>query len=608
MDSLTVGVSTLDIAIIIASLAMVLGVGLYYFKFAQKSSENYFLGGRGLPGWANGVSYAAACMNSDVPPAYCGMMAATGLYLSWWYLSRFGLAFFICGILFGPFWRRLRLFTAPEYYSLRYGGSIASVVRVWTACRSAFIGAVAWTGAGILGIHKIAGQLFHWKLSTTILIVIPFVFFYVYISGYKGVVSTDIIQSVIMIAANIMLAVAVLDYFGGPVALGQKLAATFGPGVIGNIPPLGDERLGLVAVLAWMLGTSIGAGGDISPAGGPAEGQRILSCKSEKDAAWMYFTTEITLFILLILLTLPALGGILLWPDLHTLAYTPGHDPELIYGRMLGQFLGPGLLGFVLAGLIASVMSTVSANLNASGQVVASDVYRFIFNKKAAERQLIKVGRLVMAVICVLAIIVAVRANSIVGVAVFMLGLSSAELSANWAQWWWWRFNRYGRLAATLGGPLIFLGAQVFWTKVRKVDSTFTVGYLSALTGIALTTALWIAVTLATKPDDMEILKAFYRKARPLGLWGPVRQACGPDIFPELRRPLLKGFLLAALGFGAVVALILGIGDLYVGKFGLGAALVGGFVVLGALFLRAFNRYFAVISTQACGQAGESPR
>ncbi|OGD21361.1 MAG: hypothetical protein A2W03_04760 [Candidatus Aminicenantes bacterium RBG_16_63_16] len=606
MDTLTVGVGTLDIFIIVASLAVVLGVGFYYYKFAQKSSENYFLGGRGLPGWANGVSYAAACMNSDVPPAYCGMMAATGLYLSWWYLSRFGLAFFICGILFGPFWRRLRLFTAPEYYSLRYGGGIASVVRVWTACRSAFIGAVAWTGAGILGIHKIAGQLFHWKLSTTILIVIPFVFFYVYISGYKGVVSTDIIQSVIMIVANIMLAVAVLDYFGGPVALGRKLAAVFGPSVVGSIPPPGDERLGLMAVLAWMLGTSIGAGGDISPAGGPAEGQRILSCKSEKDAAWMYFTTEITLFILLILLTLPALGGILLWPDLHTLAYTPGHDPELIYGRMLGQFLGPGLLGFVLAGLIASVMSTVSANLNASGQVVASDVYRFLFNKKAAEKQLIKVGRIVMAVICVLAIIVAVKANSIVGVAVFMLGISSAELSANWAQWWWWRFNRYGRLAATLGGPLIYLAAQVFWTKIMKVKSMFTVGYLSALTGIVLTTGLWIAVTLATKPDDMEILKSFYRKARPLGFWGPVRKACGQEVLPELRHALVKGFLLAALGFAAVVALILGIGDFYVGKFGPGAAMVAVFLALGAFFIRAFNRYFAAISTPVCSEA-DSP-
>jgi Na+/proline symporter len=596
LETLNVAVSRLDIIIILASLAVVLSVGFYYYKFAKRSSENYFLGGRGLPGWANGISLAATCMNSDVPPAYCGMMAATGLYLSWWYLSRFGLAFFIAGILFGPFWRRLRLFTAPEYYSLRYGGSIGSVMRVWTASRSAFIGAVAWTGAGILGIHKIAGQLFRWKLSTTILIVIPFVFFYVYISGYKGVVSTDIIQSLIMIAANIILAVAVLDYFGGPVALGRKLVTAFGPSVVGNLPPPNDERLGIMALLAWVLGTSIGAGGDISSAGGPAEGQRILSCKSERDAAWMYFTTEISLFILLVILTLPALGGILLWPDLHTLAYTPGHDPELIYGRMLGQFLGPGLLGFVLAGLIASVMSTVSANLNASGQVVANDVYRYIFHQKATERQMIRVGRIVMAVICVLAAVIALKAKIIFSVAVFMLGISSAELSANWAQWWWWRFNRYGRLAATFGGPLIFLAAQFFWSNIMQVKSMFRRGYLAALTGIVLTTVLWIVVTLCTKPDDLGLLEDFYRKARPMGFWGPVKKACGQEDVPEPRRPIFRGFLLSALGFSAIVGLMLGISDFYVGKFGRGAAMVAGFVVLGALFLRAFNRYFSDIS------------
>ena len=94
--------------------------------------------------------------------------------------------------------------------------------------------------------------------------------------------------------------------------------------------------------------------------------------------------------------------------------------------------------------------------------------------------------------------------------------------------------------------------------RVRNHLFVLTLGYLSALTGVNLITILWILVTLATKPDDMELLKAFYRRARPLGFWGPVRKACGGDVFPELRRPLAKGFSLAARGFGAVIALILG--------------------------------------------------
>lgn len=588
----SVHVGTLDVLIILLSLAAVLAIAVYYARFSRKSSENYFLGGREMRGWANGISYAATAMNSDVPPAYCGMMAATGLYLAWWYFSRFGLALMIGAVLFAAFWYRLRLFTTPEFYSLRFGaGGIGSAVRVWTASRGAFIGAVAWTGTGILGIHKIAGQLFGWKLPTTILVVVPFVFFYVYISGYKGVVTTDIVQSLIMITANIFLAAAVLHYFGGPVALGRKLAATFGSGVVSILPPLHDPKLGFVAILAWMLGASIGYGGDTASMGGAVEGQRILSCRSEKDAAWMYLTTEISLFLLLVLLTLPALGGILLWPDLHLQAYAPGHDPEMIYGRMLGMFLGPGFLGFVLAGLIASVMSTMSGNLNVGGQVVASDLYRHMINPRASEKQLLRVGRGVMAVIMLLAILVAWKARSIITIVIFMLGLSSAELSANWAQWWWWRFNKYGRLAATFGGPPMFILSLVFWKFVLRVESTFTLGYLATLSGMALTTLLWFIVALATPPDDMETLKAFFRRARPLGFWGPVRRECA-EVPPCGRLMIARGLAISAVGFIAVSALILGISDFYVGKFLEGTILILVSASGGAGFFLLFNRYF----------------
>ncbi len=584
-----------DLAVIGLSLAVVLAIGFVYARYARKGSDQYFLGGRGLSGWANGISNAATAMNSDVAPAYCGLMAATGLYLSWWYLSRFGPALMIGGLLFASFWRRLRLFTAPEFYSLRFGGGVGSAVRGWTAFRSAFIGAVAWTGTGLLGIHKIVGQLLGWEFETTVLVVVPVVFVYVFLSGYKGVVVSDLVQTGIMIAANVVLAAAVLSRFGGPAALGARLAERFGPGVLSVVPPAGDERLGAVAVMAWMIGASIGYGGDIATMGGAVEGQRILACRSGRDAAWMYFTSEIALFLLLVVLTLPALGGILLWPDLHTLAYTPGHDPELIYGRLLREFLTPGFLGIALAGLIASVMSTVSGHLNAGSQVVTADLYAPLVRRRLRDREMIRVGRVSMILILVLGVLVAWRAKSIIAVAIFMLGLASAELSANWAQWWWWRFNRFGRLAATFGGPVLFLAAQAFWTKAHPGAGVFTRGYLATLTGIALTTGLWVVVTLATPPDDMETLKAFYRRARPLGFWGPVRLACEAAPPPAPRFAILGGFLLAALGSTAVALMIFGLSTLYVGRYLKAAAFIGAFLILGALFLKGFDRYFKAV-------------
>jgi hypothetical protein len=243
-------------------------------------------------------------------------------------------------------------------------------------------------------------------------------------------------------------------------------------------------------------------------------------------------------------------------------------------------------------------MSTVSANLNASGQVVANDVYRYLFNKRATERQLIRAGRVVMALICILAVIVAWKVQTIIRVAIFMLGLSSAELSANWAQWWWWRFNKSGRLAATFGGPLIFLAAQFFWSNMMKVGNMFTLGYLATLTGMAATTAVWVAVTLLTRPDDMEILKEFYRRAKPLGFWGPVRRAVGDEMDSRSRGRILQGFFLSLAGFSAVVFLILGLSNFYLGKFRLGIALLAGFTGLGVVFLVLFNRYFRSISSE----------
>ena len=70
------------------------------------------------------------------------------------------------------------------------------------------------------------------------------------------------------------------------------------------------------------------------------------------------------------------------------------------------------------------------------------------------------VGRLVATSIVGLAMIVASNGENVIDIAVFMLGLSSAELTANWAQWWWWRFNGPARLAASFGGPLLFLFNQ----------------------------------------------------------------------------------------------------------------------------------------------------
>jgi SSS family solute:Na+ symporter len=78
----------------------------------------------------------------------------TGAFISWWYLSRFGLALFIGGVLFAVFWRRLNLFTSLEFYDLRFPKRAASAMRIWIAVRTSLIAMPAWTGITLLAAYK----------------------------------------------------------------------------------------------------------------------------------------------------------------------------------------------------------------------------------------------------------------------------------------------------------------------------------------------------------------------------------------------------------------------------------------------------------------------
>ena len=229
-DGFQVRLQALDYAVMAAYMAVLVAMGLMLRRRAGKDLEGYFLAGRKIPGWLNGCSYAATCLNADVAPAYCGMTVITGAFICWWYFSRFGLALMIGGVLFAVLWRRLSIMTSPEFYELRFSGTPAVAIRTWVALRSAFIAVVAWTGAGLLGMHKVAQPMLGWDLWTTFAVVVPIILFYVLLSGYVGVVISDFFQTLVIIGASLTLMWAVLADFGGPVGLHDALVRAFGDG------------------------------------------------------------------------------------------------------------------------------------------------------------------------------------------------------------------------------------------------------------------------------------------------------------------------------------------------------------------------------------------
>jgi Na+/proline symporter len=518
----------LDYAVILAYLVMMLGIGLYYRRFAGENLDNFFLAGRSVPGWLNGVSYSAALVSADSACGYGGLATVTGAFVCWWYLSRFGLALFVGAVLFAVFWRRMGLFTSLEFYELRFSGKPAALMRFWIAFRTSFIAMPAWTGVTLLAACKIMEPVAGMSKTATLLWVIPVSFLYVFLAGYKGVVVSNLIQMVIFTVGTTALALLTLAYFGGPSALAQQLAAEYGAAgaeMVQLVPPVNHDVFPLAAALAWMLGQTIGYGGDAAPMGGAVEGQRILSTRTPREAVTMYIVTAFTLFTFVLLVSLPCIAAPLIWPELRS----EGYDRELAYGLLMKKMLPHGLLGLAVAGMLAGVMSTVSDNLNFGGQVMVSDLYHRWIAPNASQRHLLHAGKASMCLILGMALLVVFRVEFMFNVAVFMLQLSAAELPANWAQWWWWRFNGYARVAASFGGAAIFclvvLGPQALqWAGVAGASALIIPWWWQTFLVMGLTTLLWVTVALLTKPEPESLLNDFYRRVQPLGSWSPVRE------------------------------------------------------------------------------------
>ena len=594
-------------------LSLVIGLcGNRLLHLKNSSEDDYYLAGRKMPGWLNGISTAATSLNSDVAPVYCGIAVVTGLSGAWFFLSRFGLALLIASLLFAVRWRQLGIKTGPEFLQVRFGRG-SSIARVYTSVTQVLIGMVPWIGAGLIGIHTVAAPIFGIDSKVmTVAILLPVMVIYIWNSGFAGVVLTDAIQSCVIVLGNLVMVGSVLWAFGGPSGLAEAITASAGAQsetILSIAPVPGNPLTGPLALLAWTLIISIGAGSGVA-----SDGQRLFSCRNNREAAKMGIWGEAILFLMLLMLMLPALGLLARHPELYQA--NPA-ERESAYGRMLSEFLPHGAVGLTVAALLAAVMSTVTTHLNYGSQTLLNDVYRPLFGDPKPGRE-VWVGRLLMLLIVLLSLIVVFASKSLLGIAITVLGLFGVSASFGWGMWWWWRVNFIGWCVSVLSGPVIYLFSGVllplipWWAEQIALSEAHAqnMQILQALVSLVLNLAIWILVTLCTPPEDMETLKKFYLRARPMGCWGPVRKALiAEGKLPDTpQKPLLlRGMLTAVIGVVMMSSAVLLISALYAAQYtqALVPALL--LIVSGISFKICFDRYIARLDEDCCGQNNTAP-
>jgi Na+/proline symporter len=613
----------IDALIVVAYLIVSFAIGLLASKLLRSSTkgeEGYYLAGRKMPGWLAGASVGVTAMNADVAPAYAGMAIVIGLPIAWFYLSRFALAWMIIAILFCYHWRRLRISTMPEFYRIRFGGTGGTAVRMWTAFWQIAVGMIPWIGAGLLGLHMIFSPVFHieeyaasWGVdpkALTLAIVLPVLLIYVWISGYAGVVVTDLLQSLLIIGANVVIGILVLRHFGGPTGFSEAIRGAMDEKAAGEIlssVPVPEHRMfSPLAVLPWFIITTLGAGGGLA-----TEGQRVFSTRNSKEAMKSFIWSEGILFFMLLTLTLPVLGLLPNHPELYT---AEPAQRETAYGLLLKEFLPVGFLGLALAGLTASVMSTIDSHLNYGAQLMTNDVLR-VLKPDIDERRSLLFGRIVTVVIMIASVVVVYMSDSLIGIAITLMGLFGSTQLFAWAQWWWWRTNLISWITAMFCGPLIYLllfkalpllPAWEAYAEAGGATAEQTLAMFQAVIGMALSTTVWVTVALVTKPEKMDVLKRFYKEARPMGMWGPVRQAIldeeGPEALPPQKPMILQGLGVSVLGTSWIVLAILCLSQLYVGQYITAAVCGASAVVLAIAFKFAFSWYHERLEGEFQGQ------
>ncbi len=517
-------ITTLDWLIIASFFIIVLAVGLWVSKTSGKNTTEYFLSGKSMPWWLLGFSMVATTFAADTPLLVTDIVRGDGVSGNWvWW------AFLITGMLtvfvYARLWRKSNVNTDMEFYELRYGGKAAEFLRGFRSVYLGLIFNVLVMSVVALAAIKIGGIMLGLTpmqviVSTSIVIVI-----FSAIGGFRGVVYTDfILFSIAMIGAFAAAYYAVnLPQVGG---LSQLMSNQL---VLDKAPMLPDfsNKALLIKLLivplaiqwwsAWYPGAEPGGGGYIA--------QRMLAAKDENHAIGATFFFNIMHYAIRPWpWILVALASLVIFPDLQSLQTAFPHIPagkighDLAYPAML-NFLPNGLLGLVLASLMAAYMSTISTHLNWGSSYIVNDFYRRFVKPEASEKELVNIGRISTVLMMFLSALFALNLQNVKQIfdIVILFGAGTGLIFL--LRWFWWRINAWSEISAMFASGIISILFN--FTQVGKTlfGQAGAAGILPEWTKfplvVLITTIIWLAVTFLTKPEDQAVLEKFYQKIQP---------------------------------------------------------------------------------------------
>jgi Na+/proline symporter len=531
-----------DLVIIVAYLLSTVFIGYWVSKRASQSMQNYFLGGNSMPWYMLGISNASGMFDISGTMLLVSWMFVYGLKSVWipWLWPTFNQIFLM--VYLSSWLRRSNVMTGAEWIKTRFGSGRGAQWSHIIVVIYAFVSIIGFFTYAFKGIGKFAQTYLPWHLSANeyALILIAITAIYVIKGGMISVVITEVVQFFILSIASFAVGIIAMSkvapdmlhrvvpagwdniFFGWHLGLDW---ATILPAATQKIAEDKYELFGFFVMMLLFKGIPISMAG-------PAPNydmQRVLSAKNPREASMMSAWVNIVLtpprYFLIMGLTV--LAAAFFGPDLRAMG--THMDFELVLPLALGRFVPMGLLGFLIAGLLAAFMSNFAATVNAAPPYFVNDIYKRYINPHAQPKTYVRLSYLASFSVIVIGIIFGWSVTSVNEVVVWIVsGLWGGYTASNVLKWYWWRFNGWGYFWGMLTG----IGSALLAPKivpllpfVQSLLARFNVNMevvviFPIVVGLSLIGCL--LGTFLTKPEDDETLMTFYRKVRPWGFWGPV--------------------------------------------------------------------------------------
>jgi SSS family solute:Na+ symporter len=541
--------SPIDLVIILIYLIMIVGLGFWISKKASKNIQSYFLGDNNIKWYWLGFSNSSGMFDVSGTAFYVALLFVYGLKATWlpWLWPIWNQIFVM---VFLAIWiRRSNAMTGADWIIKRFGDDRGGRMAHMIVVLFAIISVIGFIGYVFVGIGKFASNILPWDLSNAILtnaqtyalIIVMLTTLYTVKGGMYSVVATEVLQyGILLVSCVLVVAYAVRDV--NYAELHQQLPqgwSNFWPQWKldvdwSNSFPQATQKISedgftwFGALVMMMIGKGI-----FASLAGPVPGfdmQRILSAKKPREAAMLTGFTNLVLYIPLFMMVsaLTLVGISHFMPVLQTQAKP---DFEIILSKVVGGYLPAGIRGIVLAGLLASFMSTFSAFVNAAPAYLVNDFYKKYYRPNEAPRHYVKWSYITSISIILVGCIFGLFAHSLSSLTIWITSaLYGGYAAANVLKWIWWRFNGFGYFAGMLAGLL----SATFVPKLMEWLSTHYFTDYQALFGsgigtlisffliLILSMAGSVIGCLLTPQPNLQVLETFYTNTRPWGWWQPV--------------------------------------------------------------------------------------